>query len=177
MSPAGGGQAKTGTCMWSTAITWGSSVRTPIISIRERPGAGLRCSPTGRFLNGNLYYGSQGSPLEAFPFSNGQFGWPVAPAPPASRFLNRSVASPPMELGRIVWAAENSATGVCCMLTCNLATELCEYNQAANGRDHRCRQRVHCSDRSERQRAWEPPTEWACSDCWLAQLRASPFPP
>ncbi len=90
------------------------------------------------WFNGSVYYGSQGSPLEAFPFSNGQFQ--AASSRSATSFAfpgaTPSISANGITNG-IVWAAENSANAVLHAYSAgNLATELYNSNQAPNGRDH-----------------------------------------
>ena len=106
---------------------------------QERPAALGSVFSNPAWFNGSLYYGSQGSPLEAFPFSNGQF------QPAASRSATSFAfpgTSPSISANGtsdgIVWAAENSATcgALHAYAASNLATELYNSNQAANGRDH-----------------------------------------
>jgi hypothetical protein len=90
------------------------------------------------YFNGTLYYGSVGSPLKAFPFQNarlstsssqtsGSFGYPgTTPSISANGTANG-----------IVWAAENSSPAVLHAFDAtDLANEVYNSNQAANGRDH-----------------------------------------
>jgi hypothetical protein len=90
------------------------------------------------YFNGTVYYGAVGDAIKAFPIANGklatrpssqtshQFGYPgAAPSISASGATNG-----------IVWAVENGGTAVLHAYDAsNLANELYNSNQAANGRD------------------------------------------
>ena len=90
------------------------------------------------YFNGTVYYGAVGDAIKAFPIVNGnlatrpssqtshQFGYPgAAPSISASGATNG-----------IVWAVENGGTAVLHAYDAsNLANELYNSNQAANGRD------------------------------------------
>jgi len=89
------------------------------------------------YFNGTLYYGSVGNPLTAFPFQNAllagsasqtsvSFGYPgTTPSISANGNANG-----------IVWAAENSSPAVLHAFDAtDLANELYNSSQAANGRD------------------------------------------
>jgi len=94
---------------------------------------------TPAYFNGTVYYGAQYAPLKAFTFSNAkllatpqsqspsQFGYPgTAPSVSANGAANA-----------IVWANENGDPAVLHAYDAgNLADELYNSNQAANGRDH-----------------------------------------
>jgi hypothetical protein len=91
------------------------------------------------YFNGVLYYGAVGDNLKAFPIASAR----VAGIP-----SSRSAASFPFPgttpsvssngaAGGIVWAAENTGPAVLHAYDAtNLANELYNSNQAANGRDH-----------------------------------------
>ncbi|HEY1755125.1 MAG TPA: IPT/TIG domain-containing protein [Bryobacteraceae bacterium] len=90
------------------------------------------------WFNGSMYYGSEGKPLQAFPFTNGQF---QAPSSQSSNTFGFPGTTPSISANGnsngIVWAAENSATAVLHAYAANaLSTELYNSNQAPNGRDH-----------------------------------------
>ncbi len=91
------------------------------------------------WFNGSLYYGSVGSPLQAFPFTNGKFQAFSSQSPrPRSEFpgTTPSMSANGTSNG-IVWAVENSGNAVLHAYDAtNLAKELYNSNQAANGRDH-----------------------------------------
>jgi hypothetical protein len=106
----------------------------------ELPGAlpgGIWATPA--YFQGTVYYGSVGAPLKAFGIqqallsktatsqSSMSFGYPgTAPAVSANGSNNG-----------IVWAVQNSQPAVLHAFAAgNLATELYNSNQAANGRDH-----------------------------------------
>jgi hypothetical protein len=97
---------------------------------------GVYSSPA--WFNGQLYYGAVGASLKAFAFTNGGFA-----APPASQSLNAFPypgTTPSISANgpanAIAWAAENDANAVLHAYDANnLATELYNSNQAANGRD------------------------------------------
>ena len=106
----------------------------------ELPGAlpgGIWATPA--YFQGTVYYGSVGAPLKAFGIQQAllgktptsqtstSFGYPgTAPAVSANGSNNG-----------IVWAVQNSQPAVLHAFAAgNLATELYNSNQAANGRDH-----------------------------------------
>jgi hypothetical protein len=89
------------------------------------------------YFNGTLYYGSVGNPLKAFPFQSARlsssssqssvsFGYPgTTPSISANGTANA-----------IVWASENSNPAILhAFAATNLAIELYNSQQAANGRD------------------------------------------
>lgn len=89
------------------------------------------------YFNGTVYYGSVGSPLQAFQFSNAtllttpvaqtsnSFGYPgTIPSISANNTNNG-----------IVWAAENTSPAVLHAFNAATLTELYNTNQAAGGRD------------------------------------------
>jgi len=98
---------------------------------------GVWSSPA--WFNGTLYYGSVGSALRAFKFSNGSFS--LSPTSQSSNSFGYPGTTPSISANgtqnAILWAAENSSTAVLHAFDAtNLATELYNSNQAANGRDH-----------------------------------------
>jgi hypothetical protein len=97
---------------------------------------GVWSSPA--WFNGNLYYGAQGNVLKAFAFANGLFG--TNPASQTSLSFTYPGTTPSISANgtsnAIVWAAENTSPAVLhAYNAANLATELYNSNQAANGRD------------------------------------------
>lgn len=89
------------------------------------------------YFNGRVYYGSVGSPIQAFQFSNAKlvttavaqtsnsFGYPgTIPSISANNTNNA-----------IVWAAENTSPAVLHAFDAGTLTELYNSNQAAGGRD------------------------------------------
>jgi len=98
---------------------------------------GVWSSPA--WFNGTLYYGDQGNPLKAFRFANGFFQTPAS-SKSAHSFTypgtTPSISANGISNG-IVWAAENTSPATLHAYDAtNLATELYNSNQAANGRDH-----------------------------------------
>ncbi|HME10715.1 MAG TPA: BACON domain-containing protein [Bryobacteraceae bacterium] len=98
---------------------------------------GVWSSPA--WFNGTLYYGSVGANLRAFKFANGSF--PLSPNSQSSNSFEYPGATPSISANgtqnAILWAAENSSPAVLHAYdAANLATELYNSNQAANGRDH-----------------------------------------
>ncbi|MGA3190546.1 MAG: pyrrolo-quinoline quinone [Bryobacteraceae bacterium] len=90
------------------------------------------------WFNGTLYYGAVGDILRAFSFSNGSF--PVSPASQSSHVFGSPGTTPSISANEtknaILWAAENTSPAVLhAYNAANLATELYNSNQAANGRD------------------------------------------
>jgi hypothetical protein len=97
---------------------------------------GVWSSPA--WFNGTLYYGDQGNALKAFAFSNGLFG--TSPSSQTSINLTYPGTTPSISANGtsngIVWAYENSGPAVLhAYAASNLANELYNSNQAANGRD------------------------------------------
>jgi hypothetical protein len=98
---------------------------------------GVWSSPA--WFNGSLYYGSVGSNLKAFAFSNGLFG--TTPASQSANAFGYPGTTPSISANGtangIVWAAENTSTAVLHAYKANdLSQELYNSNQAASGRDH-----------------------------------------
>jgi hypothetical protein len=90
------------------------------------------------WFNGTLYYGSQSSPLQAYPFTNGKFQAHTSQSAENFEFpgTTPSISANGTSNG-IVWAAENSGNAVLHAYAANnLSTELYNSNQAANGRDN-----------------------------------------
>jgi uncharacterized protein (TIGR03437 family) len=105
---------------------------------QELPSALGQVFSSPAWFNGNLYYGSVGKPLQAFPFNNGQFRAISSQSSVSYEFpgTTPSISANGATNG-IVWAAENSGNAVLHAYDAgNLATELYNSNQAANGRDH-----------------------------------------
>jgi hypothetical protein len=98
---------------------------------------GVWSSPA--WSNGTLYYGDQGNPLKAFRFANGFFQTPASSKSTHSFTYpgtTPSISANGTSNG-IVWAAENTNPATLHAYDAtNLATELYNSNQAANGRDH-----------------------------------------
>ena len=91
------------------------------------------------WYNGTLYYCGSGDMLKAFAFSGGMFG--TTPASHSSHSFPYPGSTPSVSANGtsngIVWAAENGGTAVLHAYNAsNLATELYNTNQAANGRDN-----------------------------------------
>jgi hypothetical protein len=106
---------------------------------QEFPSAvgGVYSSPA--WFNGTLYYGAVDDTLKAFAFSAGKFG--ASPASQSALSFAYPGTTPSVSANGIsngiVWAAENNGTAVLHAYNAgNLATELYNSNQAANGRDH-----------------------------------------
>jgi Putative binding domain, N-terminal len=90
------------------------------------------------WFNGTLYYGAVGDILRAFPFSNGSFS--LTPSSQSMHSFGSPGTTPSISANgtqeAILWAAENSSPAVLhAYNAANLATELYNSNQAANGRD------------------------------------------
>lgn len=104
---------------------------------QELPSALGQVFSSPAWFNGALYYGSVGSPLQAFPFANGKFQAISSQSPSAFEFpgTTPSISANGTSNG-IVWAAENSGNAVLHAYDAtNLAKELYNSNQAAKGRD------------------------------------------
>jgi hypothetical protein len=89
------------------------------------------------YWNGNVYVGSVGGNLAAFSVSAGMLsGAPVSQSPEqfggwgATASLSASGTT-----GAIVWTVDGGGTGLYAYDATNLANELYNTNQAANGRD------------------------------------------
>jgi uncharacterized protein (TIGR03437 family) len=105
---------------------------------QELPSALGQVFSSPAWFNGTLYYGSVGSPLQAFPFTNGKFQAISSQSSVAFEFpgTTPSISANGTSNG-IVWAAENSGNAVLHAYDAtNLSKELYNSNQAANGRDH-----------------------------------------
>ncbi|HYL10632.1 MAG TPA: hypothetical protein VEU31_07835 [Candidatus Acidoferrales bacterium] len=90
-------------------------------------------------FNGVLYYGAVGDNLKAFPFGTARLA--LAPSSQSAITFQFPGATPSVSsngaTNGIVWAAENGGTAVLHAYDAtNLAMELYNSNQAANGRDH-----------------------------------------
>ncbi len=98
---------------------------------------GVWSSPA--WFNGTLYYGDQGQQLKAFNFATGSFQTPVS-SKSAHSFTYPGTTPSISANGTsnaIVWAAENTSPATLHAYDASdLATELYNSNQAANGRDH-----------------------------------------
>ena len=97
---------------------------------------GVWSSPA--WFNGYLYYGGVGDYVKAFQFTSGLFDSVASSHSPTT--FEYPGATPSISANgtsnAIVWAAENSSPAVLHAYTAsNLATELYNSNQAANGRD------------------------------------------
>lgn len=98
---------------------------------------GVFSSPA--YFNNTVYYGSVGSPIQAFAITNAKLSSSSAsqtahsfPYPGATPSISANGTS-----NAILWAAENANPAVLHAYDAtNLATELYNSNQAANGRDH-----------------------------------------
>jgi uncharacterized protein (TIGR03437 family) len=104
---------------------------------QELPSALGQVFSSPAWFNGNLYYGSVGKPLQAFPFNSGQFRAISSQSSVSFEFpgTTPSISANGTTNG-IVWAAENSGNAVLHAYDAgNLATELYNSNQAPNGRD------------------------------------------
>ncbi len=91
------------------------------------------------WFNGALYYGGVNDALKEFAFSNGMFG--VNPASKSTHAFGYPGATPSISANgtsnAILWATENSSPAVLHAYDAtNLATELYNSGQAANGRDN-----------------------------------------
>lgn len=99
-------------------------------------GGGIWSTPA--YFNSNVYYGPQGGSLKSFSISNARLS--SAPtSQTATQFTypgTLPVVSANGTSNGIVWAYENTSPAVLhAYLASNLATELYNSNQAANGRD------------------------------------------
>jgi hypothetical protein len=106
----------------------------------ELPGAlpgGIWATPA--YFNGTVYYGSVGAPLKAFGIAQALLG--KTPTSQTSTSFSYPGTAPAVSANGsnngIVWAVQNSQPAVLHAFAAgNLATELYNSNQAANGRDH-----------------------------------------
>jgi hypothetical protein len=90
------------------------------------------------YFNGTLYYGAVGQRIQAFPFQSARLGARSSQTPGTFTYpgATPSVSANGTSNG-IVWAAENTSPAALHAYTAtNLALELYNSNQAANGRDH-----------------------------------------
>ncbi len=99
---------------------------------------GVWSSPA--WFNGTLYYGSQGSTLKAFTFSNTTGLFPVVPTSQSPTSFGYPGATPSVSANGtsngIVWAAENSSPAVLHAYDAtNVSHELYNSNQASGSRD------------------------------------------
>jgi hypothetical protein len=91
------------------------------------------------YFNGTLYYGAVGHPILAFPFQNARLS--NQPSSQTSGIYGYPGTTPSISangsLNGIVWALENTSPAVLhAYAATNLAVELYNSDQAANGRDH-----------------------------------------
>jgi len=90
------------------------------------------------YFNHTIYYGSIGSPIQAFSFTNAKLS-ATAAAQTASTFqypgVTPSVSANGASNG-IVWAVENSNPAVLHAYDAATLSELYNSNQAGGGRDH-----------------------------------------
>ena len=91
------------------------------------------------YFNNAVYYGAVGDKLKAFPISNARLA--TVPSSQSAATFGYPGATPSISASGatngIVWAVENAGTGVLHAYDAtNLANELYNSNQAANGRDH-----------------------------------------
>ena len=90
------------------------------------------------YFNGAVYYGAVGDSIKAFPIVSGKLA--TSPSSHSSHTFGYPGATPSISANGatngIVWVVENGGTGVLHAYDAsNLATELYNSNQAANGRD------------------------------------------
>ncbi len=105
---------------------------------QEMPSALASVYSSPAWFNGTLYYGSQGNPLQAYPFTNGKFQAHTSQSAANFEFpgTTPSISANGTSNG-IVWAEENSGTAVLHAYNANnLSTELYNSNQASGGRDN-----------------------------------------
>ena len=90
------------------------------------------------YFNGTLYYGSVGNPLKAFPFQSARLSTSSSQSPGSFAYPGTTPGvSANGTANAIVWAAENSNPAVLhAYAATNLAIELYNSRQAANGRDN-----------------------------------------
>ena len=94
---------------------------------------------TPAYFNGSVYYGPVGAPLKAFAVANAKLSaTPQSQSPSAFAYPGTAPSvSANGTADAIVWAHENGDPAVLHAYDAtNLATELYNSNQAANGRDH-----------------------------------------
>ena len=90
------------------------------------------------YFNGTVYYGAVGDALKAFPITNARLA--VTPSSQSPNLFPYPGTTPSISANGvangIVWAVENGSTAVLHAYDAtNLATEIYNSNQAANGRD------------------------------------------
>ena len=90
------------------------------------------------YFNGTVYYGAVGDSIKAFPVLSGKLA--TSPSSHSAHTFGYPGATPSISANGatngIVWVVENGSTGVLHAYDAtNLATELYNSNQAANGRD------------------------------------------
>jgi hypothetical protein len=102
------------------------------------PGITGEIKSTPAYFNGAVYYGAAGDSLKAFKITNAMLGTsPSSQSPSGFGYpgVTPSVSANGGSNG-IVWAIENGSTGTLHAYdAADLATELYNSNQAANGRD------------------------------------------
>jgi hypothetical protein len=90
------------------------------------------------YFNNTIYYGSMGSPIQAFTITNARLSASAA-AHTANSFgypgATSSISANGASNG-IVWAVENSSPAVLHAFDASTLNELYNSNQAASGRDH-----------------------------------------
>jgi hypothetical protein len=91
------------------------------------------------YFNGTVYYGAVGDSIKAFPVSSGRLA--TSPSSHSAHTFGYPGATPSISANGttngIVWVVENGGTAVLHAYDAgNLAMELYNSNQAANGRDH-----------------------------------------
>ena len=89
------------------------------------------------YFNGTLYYGSVGNPLKAFPFQSARLSGSSSQSAVSFAYPGTTPSiSANGTANAIVWASENSNPAVLhAFAATNLAVELYNSQQAANGRD------------------------------------------
>jgi hypothetical protein len=91
------------------------------------------------YFNNTVYFGPVGNPMVAFGIANAMLS--ASPTSKTTESFTRPGVLPSISTNGnsngIVWVVENTSTAVLhAFLASNLATELYNSNQAANGRDH-----------------------------------------
>jgi hypothetical protein len=90
------------------------------------------------YFNGTVYYGAVGDALKAFPVANAKLA--IAPASQTTHNFTYPGTTPSVSANGatngIVWAIENSGAILFAYDAADLAKELYDSDQAANGRDH-----------------------------------------
>lgn len=89
------------------------------------------------YFNNTVYYGSVGSPIQAFPVTNAKLS--ASPTAQTSNNFSYPGATPSISANGssngIVWAVENTNPAVLHAYNAGTLTELYNSNQASNGRD------------------------------------------